>query len=45
MTKSNIDPNTLLSEAALAKDWLRPEEYIAWAHLQNKNSDLKSEIN
>lgn len=25
---------TLLSEAALAKDWNRPEEDAAWAHLQ-----------
>ncbi len=24
----------LLSEAALAVDWLRPEEDAAWAHLQ-----------
>jgi len=24
----------LLSEAALAEDWLRPEEDAAWAHLQ-----------
>lgn len=24
----------LLSEAALAKDWLNPEEDAAWAHLQ-----------
>ncbi len=24
----------LLSEAALAEDWLRPEEDEAWAHLQ-----------
>ena len=23
-----------LAEAALAKDWLRPEEEEAWAHLQ-----------
>ena len=25
----------LLSEAALAKDWLRPEEDAAWAHLKD----------
>ena len=25
---------TLLSEAALAEDWNRPEEDAAWAHLQ-----------
>ena len=24
----------LLAEAALAEDWLRPEEDAAWAHLQ-----------
>ena len=24
----------LLAEAALAADWLRPEEYAAWSHLQ-----------
>ncbi len=29
----SLDP-TLLSEAALAKDWNRPEEDAAWAHLQ-----------
>jgi hypothetical protein len=33
------DPNegletTLLSEAALAQDWNRPEEEEAWSHLQ-----------
>ena len=32
------DPEThdsaLLSEAALAEDWNRPEEEAAWAHLQ-----------
>ena len=26
--------SSLLAEAALAKDWLRPEEEEAWAHLQ-----------
>jgi hypothetical protein len=25
---------TLLSEAALAEDWNRPEEDVAWSHLQ-----------
>jgi hypothetical protein len=25
---------TLLSEAALAEDWLKPEEDAAWAYLQ-----------
>jgi hypothetical protein len=31
-----IHPNetALLSEAALAEDWNRPEEDAAWAHLQ-----------
>ena len=24
----------LLAEAALAEDWLRPEEDVAWSHLQ-----------
>jgi len=28
------DELALLSEAALAEDWLRPEEDKAWAHLQ-----------
>ena len=26
--------SSLLAEAVLAKDWLRPEEEEAWAHLQ-----------
>ena len=26
----------LLSEAALAEDWLRPEEDAAWSHLQSE---------
>lgn len=26
--------STLLSEAALAEDWSRPEEDAAWAHFQ-----------
>ncbi|HVF69766.1 MAG TPA: hypothetical protein VNA13_04355 [Xanthomonadales bacterium] len=29
----NIDPWTLASEAAFAKDWLRPEEDEAWKDL------------
>ena len=29
---------TLLSEAALAEDWNRPEEDAAWAHLQQDQS-------
>jgi hypothetical protein len=28
----------LLSEAALAEDWNRPEEEAAWAHLQPRKS-------
>ena len=28
------DASYLLSEAALAEDWLRPEEDDAWVHLQ-----------
>ena len=31
---SPIDEVTLLSEAALAEDWNRPEEDAAWSHLQ-----------
>jgi hypothetical protein len=34
-----ITETALLSEAALAKDWNRPEEEAAWAHLQH---DLSS---
>lgn len=29
-----VDEVTLLSEAALAEDWNRPEEDAAWLHLQ-----------
>jgi hypothetical protein len=28
------NPEALLSERALAEDWLRPEEDEAWQHLQ-----------
>jgi hypothetical protein len=28
------DESALLAEAALAEDWLRPEEDAAWSHLQ-----------
>ncbi|SNS90720.1 hypothetical protein SAMN05421770_10327 [Granulicella rosea] len=31
---SEVDETLLLSEAALAEDWLRPEEDEAWAYLQ-----------
>jgi len=30
-----VDEVTLLSEAALAEDWNRPEEDAAWSHLQS----------
>jgi len=30
-----VAETALLSEAALAKDWNRPEEDAAWAHLQS----------
>ncbi len=30
----NIPETALLSEAALAEDWNRPEENAAWSHLQ-----------
>ncbi len=29
-----VNETALLSEAALAKDWNRPEEDVAWSHLQ-----------
>lgn len=32
---SATDETALLSEAALAEDWNRPEEDAAWAHLQS----------
>jgi hypothetical protein len=31
---SSIHETALLSEAALAEDWNRPEEDAAWSHLQ-----------
>ena len=33
-----VNEEALLSEAILAKDWLRPEEDLAWANLQLKTS-------
>ena len=33
-----IAETALLSEAALAEDWLRPEEDEAWAYLQRATS-------
>ena len=32
----------LLSEAALAEDWLGPEEDTAWAHLQHLDPEQSS---
>ena len=32
----------LLSESALAEDWLKPEEDVAWAYLQPVRSPLPS---
>ena len=34
----NIAETALLSEAALAEDWNRPEEDEAWSHLQPAKS-------
>ncbi len=31
---ASVSETALLSEPALAQDWLRPEEDEAWAHLQ-----------
>ena len=31
----NVSETALLSEAALAADWNRPEEDAAWSHLQS----------
>jgi hypothetical protein len=31
---TSIHETALLSEAALAEDWNRPEEDVAWSHLQ-----------
>ena len=33
-----VAETALLSEAALAEDWLRPEEDEAWAYLQRETS-------
>ncbi len=32
----SCEETALLSEAALAKDWTRPEEDAAWSHLQQE---------
>ncbi len=34
VTAPSVAEITLLSEAALAEDWERPEEDAAWSHLQ-----------
>ena len=36
--ESRISETAVLSEAALAEDWNRPEEDEAWAHLQRAQS-------
>ena len=33
---AQANETALLSEAALAKDWNRPEEDVAWSHLQQE---------
>ena len=35
---SRVSETALLSEAALAEDWNRPEEEAAWSHLQPAQS-------
>jgi hypothetical protein len=32
----SLNETALLSEPALAKDWNRPEEEMAWSHLQQE---------
>jgi hypothetical protein len=32
----SVNETALLSEPALAKDWNRPEEDLAWSHLQSE---------
>ena len=34
----SVHEAALLSEAALAEDWNRPEEDVAWSHLQQARS-------
>jgi len=34
--EGEVPATALLSEAALAKDWNRPEEDAAWKHLQRE---------
>jgi len=38
----NVRDTALLSEAALAEHWLRPEEDAAWAHLQHLDPEKSS---
>ena len=38
----HVPETALLSEAALAKDWLRSEEDTAWAHLQHLGKEKSS---
>jgi hypothetical protein len=35
---TGVHEAALLSEAALAEDWNRPEEDVAWSHLQQARS-------
>jgi hypothetical protein len=35
LLKPSVDEALQLAEAALAEDWLKPEEEEAWAHLQS----------
>lgn len=35
---AGVSETALLSEAALAQDWSRPEEDAAWSHLQQDQS-------
>ena len=34
LDENGVSDVALMSEDALAKDWNRPEEDVAWAHLQ-----------
>ncbi len=38
----HVPETAVLSEAALAQDWLRPEEDEAWAHLQHLGKEKSS---
>lgn len=39
MQASELNETALLTEPALAKDWLRPEEDEAWQHLRSELSE------